>query len=260
MSAKKIGLALSGGGGRGFAHVGVLKALVENDIPIDMIAGTSAGSIVGAAFATGMSIDEIVAMCGRVRWLNTIRPCFGLGGILSSAPMGKFLEREFPVHRFEDLKTRFAAVGYDLQSGKEIVFADNGDLIFAVRASCAVPGVFEPLADDRGELLVDGGVVSQMPVEAVREMGADVVIAVDLLACGSTFRPRPRTSIGVLIRSAMSLLRTASSYQGASADIVVEPRIAHIRPDRLSDRNECIKLGEQAALARIDEIKSLASK
>lgn len=258
--SKKIGLALSGGGGRGFAHVGVLKALVENNIPIDMIAGTSAGSIVGAAFATGMSIDEIVAMCGRVRWLNTIRPHFGLRGILSSTPMGRFLEREFPVHRFEGLKTKFAAVGYDFQSGKEIVFTGSGDLIFALRASCAVPGVFEPLNDDSGKLFVDGGVVSQIPVETVRKMGADVVIAVDLLACGSTFRSRPRTLIGVLIRSAMSLLRTASSYQGASADVVIEPQIAHIRPDRLSHRDECIKLGEQAALAKLDEIRSLASK
>ncbi|MGB7201885.1 MAG: patatin-like phospholipase family protein [Pyrinomonadaceae bacterium] len=258
--SKKIGLALSGGGGRGFAHVGVLKALVENNIAIDMIAGTSAGSIVGAAFATGMSIDEIIAMCGRVRWLNMIRPSFGLRGVLSSAPMGKFLKREFPEHRFENLKTRFAAVGYDFESGKEIVFTDNGDLIFAVRASCAVPGVFEPLTDDNDKLLVDGGVVSQMPVETVRAMGADVVIAVDLLACGSTFRSRPSTLIGMLIQSAMSLLRTASGYQGAKADVRVEPQIAHIRPDRISNRIECIKLGEMAALAMLDEIKTLASK
>lgn len=260
MSRKKIGLALSGGGGRGFAHVGVLKALVENNIPIDIIAGTSAGSIVGAAFATGMSIDEIIAMCGRVRWLNTIRPSFSLRGILSSAPMGKFLRRELPVHRFEDLKIRFAAVGYDFESGKELVYKDTGDLIFAVRASCAVPGIFEPLVDDSGKLFVDGGVVSQVPVEIVRAMGADVVIAVDLLACGSAISSRPRTSVGMLIRSAMSLLRTASSYQSASADVRVEPQIAHIRPDRISNREEGIKLGEQAALRMLDEIKTLASK
>lgn len=260
MTRKKIGLALSGGGGRGFAHVGVLKALVENNISIDMIAGTSAGSIVGAAFASGMSIDEIVAMCGRVRWLNTIRPSFSFRGILSSAPMGNFLKREFPVHRFEDLQTPFAAVGYDFESGKEVVFKDSGDLIFAVRASCAVPGIFAPLIDDNGKLLVDGGVTSQLPVETVRAMGADVVIAVDLLACGSTFRSRPRTFVGILIRSAMSLLRTASSYQGANADVRVEPQIAHIRPDRISASEECINLGEDAVLAKLDEINTLISK
>lgn len=257
---KKIGLALSGGGGRGFAHVGVLKALVENNIPVDVIAGTSAGSIVGAAFATGMSIDEIVAMCGRVRWLNTMRPSFSMRGILSSAPLGKFLIHELPAHRFEDLQIPFAAVGCDFESGRQVVFKDTGDLIRAVRTSCAVPGVFEPLADDNGKLLVDGGVVSQLPVEVVRAMGADVVIAVDLLACGSTFRSTPHTSIGVLIRSAMSLLRTASSYESAKADVCVAPQLAHIRPDRISNREECIKLGEEAALIKLDEIKNLASK
>ncbi|MFN0141137.1 MAG: patatin-like phospholipase family protein [Pyrinomonadaceae bacterium] len=255
--SKKIGLALSGGGGRGFAHVGVLKALVENNIPIDMIAGTSAGSIVGAAFASGMSIDALINMCGRVRWLNTIRPSFGLRGILSTAPMGKFLKAEFPVHRFEELRTPFAAVAYDIGSEKEIVFTARGDLISAIRASCAVPGIFEPLNNDNSRLLVDGGVVSQIPVETVRKMGADIVIAVDLLACGSTFRSRPRTSIGMAIRSAMSLLRTASSYQGAKADIVIEPQIAHIRPDRISNREECIKLGEEAAREKIKQIQPL---
>lgn len=260
MTRKKIGLALSGGGGRGFAHVGVLKALIENNIPIDMIAATSAGSIAGAAFATGMSIDEIIKMCGRFRWLNTIRPSFGLRGILSSGPMGKFLKHEFPVHGFEELQTPFAAVAYDIGSGKEIVFTAGGDLIFAIRASCAVPGIFEPLTDDGRRLFIDGGVVSQIPVETVRQMGADIVIAVDLLACGSTFRSRPRTLIGMLIRSAMSLLRTASSYQGASADIVIEPQIAHIRPDRISNSEECIRLGEAAAFTKLGEIKTHVRK
>lgn len=258
--SKKIGLALSGGGGRGFAHVGVLKALVENNIPIDIVAGTSAGSIVGSSFAAGMSIDEINAMCGRVSWFNMVRPSFSLRGVLSSAPMGRFLRRELPVHRFEDLKTRFAAVVHDLESGKDVVYEEKGNLIFAVRASCAVPGIFEPLYDENAKTVVDGGVTCQMPVEIVRAMGADIVIAVDLLACGSTFRSRPRTLFGIVIRSAMSLLRTVSSYQGTKADIVIEPQIAHIRPDRMNSRYECIKLGEQAALSKLDEIDTLISK
>lgn len=257
MSSKKIGIALSGGGARGFAHVGVLKALVENDIPIDLVAGTSAGSIVGAAFASGMSIAEITAMCERVRWLNTIRPAFSLRGILSSAPLGNFLERELPVDRFEDLRVPFAAIGCDLATGKEVVFKDNGDLIFAVRASCAVPGVFAPLAKDDNRLLVDGGVVSQMPVRTVQSMGADKVIAVDLLACGSTSRTKPSMALGILILSALTLSRTFSKFEGADADIVIEPRIAHIRPDRLQNRDECLRLGEEAALAHIDKIKAL---
>ncbi len=257
MSQKKIGLALSGGGARGFAHVGVLKALVENNIPISHVAGTSVGSIVGAAFAAGMSIGEITAMSRRVSWQTIVRPSLSPTGILSSAPMARFLKRELPVENFEELKIPYAVVACDFASGQASVFKDSGDLIFAVRASCALPGVFAPLKNNSGKVFVDGGVVSQIPVEAVREMGADVVIAVDLIGCGATFRANPRTALGVLIQSAMTMLRRASRAQCELADLVITPQIAHIRPDRLRDRDECLRLGEEAALAEIDRIKKL---
>ena len=179
MSEKKIGLALSGGGARGFAHIGVLKVLVAHNIPIDMIAGTSAGAVVGGAFAAGMSVDEISVMASKVGWTNMTRPSLSPLGLLSNAPMGKFLVRHFPVSRFEDCTIPFAAVACEFDSGEEIVFKTTGDLIPAIRASCAVPGVFAPLKDKDGRLLVDGGVVSPVPTDAVRQMGADVVIAVD---------------------------------------------------------------------------------
>src|SRR5947209_177081 len=121
MTRKKIGLALSGGGARGFAHIGVLKALVDNDIPIDMIAGTSAGPIVGGAFASGMSVDEIDAMAARVRWPNILRPSMSPRGLFSSAPMGHFIEREFHARSFEDLKIPFAAVACDLEGDKQVI-------------------------------------------------------------------------------------------------------------------------------------------
>src|SRR4051794_33027142 len=113
MTRKKIGLALSGGGARGFAHIGVLKVLIENDIPIDMIAGTSAGSIVGGAYAAGMSIDEIVAMAAKVRYSNMMLPNPGVSGMFTNAPMGRFLKAHFPVERFEDMKLPFAAAAFD---------------------------------------------------------------------------------------------------------------------------------------------------
>src|SRR5687767_9944400 len=115
MTRKKIGLALSGGGARGFSHVGVLSVLAENKIPIDMIAGTSAGSVVGGAYAAGMSADEIALMASKVGWMNMTRPSLSPLGLLSSVPMGKFLEQHFPVSQFEDLLIPFAAVAFDLE-------------------------------------------------------------------------------------------------------------------------------------------------
>ena len=257
MSRKKIGLALSGGGARGFAHIGVLKVLIENNIPIDMIAGTSAGSIVGGALASGMTVKEIEAMAAKVGWTNTLRPSLSPLGMMSTVPMGDFLRRHFKVSRFEDVAIPFAAVAYDLERGEIVVNMDSGELVAAVRASCSVPGIFAPLIDGDGRLLVDGGIVSPMPAKTVREMGADVVIAVDLLSCGATFRKRPKTAMGMMIRSAMTLLRNASIAEHVDADIVIEPQIAHLRPDQINKRDEFIKLGEAEAKERMPEILKL---
>ena len=125
MTRKKIGLALSGGGARGFAHVGALKVLASHGIHFDMIAGTSAGSIVGGALASGMSADEIEKMARNVGWLNTLRPSFSLGGLLSSAPMGKMLQSVLPASRFEDLKIPFAAIAYDIDRGEQVFLKDT---------------------------------------------------------------------------------------------------------------------------------------
>jgi NTE family protein len=256
MARKKIGLALSGGAARGFAHIGVLKVLIENDIPIDMVAGTSAGSIVGAALASGMSIDDMLKMSSEIRWGDVGRPSLSPMGLLSSVPMARYLARHLPVDRFEDLKIPFAAIACDPMTGDEVVLKDKGDLIHAVRASCAVPGIFVP-PKDGGRLLVDGGAVKPLPCDTVRDLGADVVIAVDVLACGSSFRSNPRTALGVTIMSAMTLIRMASMFQHIHADVVIAPEIAHLRPDELGKRDEFIRLGEKATLESLGEIKKI---
>lgn len=251
---KKIGLALSGGGARGFAHIGVLKVLVENNIPIDMIAGTSAGSIVGGAFAAGMSVEQIIEMGAKVGWTNMTRPAMSPIAMLSNAPMGRFLTNHFPVTRFEDLKIPYAAVACDLPNGEEVVLRDKGDLIFAIQASCAVPGVFAPMTDENGRMLVDGGATSLTPIDAVRDLGADVVIAVDLLACGSSLRGKPWTALGMVVQSAMVLLSSSSKSQSSRADISIEPRISHLRADEIAKREEFIALGEEIAREKLDDI------
>jgi NTE family protein len=257
MSDKKIGLALSGGGARGYAHVGVLKALVENDIPIDLISGTSAGSFVGGAFAAGLTVDEIIEVGKKVSWFGIAGFSYSPRGLLSNAPMGKLMNDNFPFTRFEDLRIPFAAVACDLETGEEIILKEMGDMVEAIRASCAIPGVFIPVTDRSGRALIDGGVTSPMPTRAVKKMGADVVIAVDLLTCGSTYWGRPTTLVGMFFQSAMMMLRTASRNQHYRADVIIEPQIAHIRPDEIAKRDELVALGEKAALEKIDDIRRL---
>jgi NTE family protein len=259
MGRKKIGLALSGGGARGFAHVGVLKVLTEYEIPIDYISGTSIGSLVGGAFAAGMTASEVEAMAGSVGWRHMTRPSFSPRALFSNAPMTRFIRRHFPVTRFEDLKIPFTAVACDLVSGKEVRLREKGDLISAIRASCAVPAVFMPIRNGDGTLLVDGGLAALVPIDAVREMGADIIIAVDLLSSGIPFRHAPKTAVGMLFSSVMTLIRGAADNQTYQADAVITPQIAHIRPDRLGQRKECFALGEAAARAQIDEIVRLVN-
>lgn len=256
---KKVGLALSGGAARGFAHIGVLKVLVDNGIPIDMIAGASAGSIIGGAYAAGMSVDEMLDMSKAVGWRNMLRPSLSGRAIFSIEPMGNFLSARFPTTRFEELKTPFYAVSCDLQTGEQVVHEAEGDVISAIRASCAVPGLFLPVIEKSGRTLIDGGTVKPLPCDVLRERGADIVIAVDVIACGSTKRAVPRTAFGITVQAALMLIRTACVSQHAFADIVIQPAIAHLRPDELGKRKEFIALGEEAAAARVDEIKAIIS-
>jgi NTE family protein len=257
MNLKTIGLALSGGGARGFAHVGVLKAFEDHSIPIDCVAGTSAGSFVGAAVAAGMSVDEMRQFGDGFNWFKISRLSYSSRGLLSNAKMKFFIERHIKSARFEDLKIPFAAVACDLETGSEVVLKGEGDLTVAVRASCAIPGVFAPVADHHGRLLVDGGVVSPVPVNALKEFGPDIIIAVDLMGAGSCFKAIPRTAVGMFIQSAMVLMRSISREQHFSADVVIIPEIGHIRPDQMGKSDELYELGLEAGLAKIPEILRL---
>lgn len=256
MARKKIGIALSGGAARGFAHLGVLKVLVRHDIPIDFIAGTSAGSIAGAAFASGLSVDEIIALGRKMVWRRLAGFSFSPKGILSNAAMSAFLKQYLPFEKFEDLPIPFAAVACDLETGEEVVLKNSGDLITAIRASCAIPGVFVPV-ECEGRKLIDGGVVAPVPTKAVRKLGAEIVIAIDVLSSGSTYWGTPSTLLGIFFQSAMMLLRTAAKHQHYRADVVIVPQVSHLRPDELGKMDEFVKAGEEAALSRIDEIKKL---
>jgi NTE family protein len=253
----RIGLALSGGAARGIAHVGVLRALIENQIPIDAIAGASAGALVGGSFAAGLSIDDLEEMARGFRWRHTQRPSFSRLGLQSNARMEKFLRAKLPVTRFEDLKTPFAAMVTDLRKGELIVLRDHGDLPFAIRASCCIPFLMAPIEDDEGRLLIDGGIVANLPISHTRDLGADIVIAVDVNSDGIRFFSNPRTALGVLAYTFVAVERIVSNQERRDADVLIVPKIGHIRWDQTRRSNELVKLGYEAGLAAIDEIRAV---
>lgn len=254
----KIGLALSGGGARGNAHVGVLRALAENNIRIDVIAGTSSGAIVGGALASGMSLDEIEALGRKLRWRHVGRLTISRLGIQTNKRLETFLRSVFPVSRFEDLPTPFAAVATDLNTGSPVVMRDLGDVPFAIRASCTIPGWYVPVPDEHGRLLVDGGLVAVIPSIAARALGADVVIAVDVNADGATFFGSSTRSIfGVVLQSMLVAQKTASCQQVEACDLVIRPKISHIRWDQVRRSDELIAAGYHAGLESIPRIRAM---
>ena len=250
-----IGLALSGGAARGLAHVGVLKALSEHDIPIDFLAGTSAGALVAGTYASGMSITEIESVARSLRWRDVGRMTMSRMGVQSNERLEQYLRSRLPVTRFEEFPIPFAAVATDLKSGRGVILQGEGDVPFAIRASCAIPGWYVPVTDEQGRQLVDGGLVANIPSDVARSMGADVVIAVDVNAEGATFLGPSLSIISVVLQSMMLVQRTASLYQSAVADLVIKPKIGHIRWDEMRRADELISAGYEAGNESIPEIQ-----
>lgn len=199
----KIGLALAAGGARGSAHTGVMKVLEREGISISAIAGSSIGAIVGAAYAAGIPISKVEQEWHEDMLAKAARsflPTLSLAGLSSGKEKRKVLQELLGDRRIEDLKIPFAAVACDIDTGEAVVI-DHGPLIDAVQASASIPGIFEPVrVGDR--LLVDGGLVEPLPVKACRELGADFVIAVDIVP---TLRPTSETSRTVWTRVGIQL-------------------------------------------------------
>jgi NTE family protein len=250
----KIGLALSGGAARGMAHAGVLRALAEHNIPIDYVAGTSAGSLVGGAWAAGMSIEQIEDLARKMRWRDIGRVTVSRLGVQSNERLEQYLRERLPITRFENLPVPFAAVATELNSGTAVVMREQGDIPFAIRASCAIPGWYVPVTDEQGRQLVDGGLVAMIPASIARSLGADIVIAVDVNAEGAKFIGPPTSVIGILLQSMMVVQRTASHYQLSMSDFVINPKIGHIRWDEMGRADELMAAGYAAGIASAPEI------
>jgi NTE family protein len=253
----RVGLALSGGAARGAAHVGVLKVLLEHGVAVDCVAGTSAGALVGGAFAAGVPLAELENFALRMRWRDFGRVTVSPLGVQTNARMEEYVRAQFPVTRFEDLSIPFAAVATDLHSGKAVVLKGEGDIAFAIRASCAVPGWYLPVVDEEGRRLVDGGLVALVPVAAARSLKPDIVIAVDVNYEGAKFLGPPRTALGVLFQSMMVVQRTVSAHETRGADVAIRPKVGHIRWDEMGRAAELIRAGEEAARAALPKIEEL---
>ncbi len=257
MSSPRIGLALSGGAARGTAHVGVLRALLENDIHIDCIAGTSAGSIVAGAFAAGMPIEEIADFARKLRWRHIGRVTMSRFGVQSNARLERYMRTRLPITKFEDMQIPFAVVATDLKTGEPVVMKDEGDVPFAIRASCTIPGWYVPVSDRDGRQLVDGGLVAVIPSTVTRALGADIVIAVDVNSEGATFMSSSSSVIGVLLQSMMVVQKIVSRHQLENSDLVISPKVGHIRWDQVRRGDELIEAGYKAGLESIPKIREL---
>jgi NTE family protein len=255
--APRLGLALGGGAALGLAHIGVLKVLAEEGIRVGCVAGTSAGSIVGAAFCAGWSWQDIRDKARRLEWSHLASITVPRRGFLRLDRMEKYIEGALGIGSFSDLEIPFAAVAADISTGEEVVL-DSGPLARALRASCSVPGLFEPLEMD-GRFLVDGGLVSDVPVDAARRLGAEVVLAVNLNA-RRTHRAPPR-SLGDMVYYSFDILLSGGAQKSlASADFVICPDLQGFHYRNLGRIEELMLRGEQAARPVVTELKARLSQ
>ncbi len=223
MPEVRVGLALGGGSARGLAHIGVLKALQELDIKISLVAGTSAGSIIGALYAAGYSADEIAGLARGTSWRDLTHLVVPRISLVGHQRMERRLDELLRGQDFSQLDRPFAAVTTDLYSAEPVVLSE-GNVARAVTASCSVPGIFPPVELD-DKLLVDGGLVENVPVMTVRKMGADRVIGVDLYATVSGVQ-RIDNIIGTLMRSFEIMQRSQCLPHFQSADVCIGPDLA----------------------------------
>jgi NTE family protein len=254
----KVGLALGGGAVRGLAHIGVLKVFKEHQIPIDFIAGTSMGGAIGGLVAAGIDIEEIEEFILNTRSYRFMDIGIRKHGIFSGnkiyAMLIHFLEQKgLGDIQIEDLKIPFRAVSVDLMKGKVFVF-DKGSLVLAIRATTSIPGIFSPV-HYRGKVLVDGGVLNNLPADLLREEGMDVVLAVDVER--EHEEQEPRNLFEVLYRSFTIMTTVQRRANLKYADVVFRPEVGHIFAFDISKVRECIEAGKQEALTKIGEVISL---
>ena len=247
----RIGVALGGGFARGIAHLGVLRVLQEENIPVDYLAGTSSGALLAIAYASGHTTAEIEGQARATRFKDFGNWKLSWLGLASNQRLEHYPRRFLGVTTFEDLKIPLAIAATDLASGKAVFFT-HGQLGPALRASCAYPGMFVPVEID-GRMLVDGFLAAPVPVEAARGMGADIVIAVFLESANAR---KPTSIVDVIGLSFGILQRHADLEWRRSADIIIEPVVKEYLWDDFDKTPELLAAGEAAARAALPKIRA----
>ncbi|WP_028919249.1 patatin-like phospholipase family protein [Pseudoxanthomonas suwonensis] len=252
----RIGLALGGGAAKGFAHIGVIKMLEANGLKPDVVAGTSAGSVVGALYAGGMDPFQLQekAVALDEASIRDVR-LFG-GGLVQGVALQDYVNAQVGKRPIERLRKPFAAVATRLETGERTVFV-RGNTGQAVRASSSVPGVFEPVTIGQYQY-VDGGVVSPVPVDAARQLGADVVIAVDISSKATG--KRPDGMLGIVNQSIAIMGQRLGEQELGRADVVIRPDVLDYGSADFTRRNQAILEGEKAALAALPQIRAALEK
>jgi len=247
-----IGVALGGGFARGIAHIGVLKVLEEEGIPIRMVAGTSVGALIGAAYCSGLTIAELEEVAHKVRFTTFVRWTLSRFGFASNDRMVSFLARTLKVQTFEELRIPLGVTATDFHTGEGAVFR-TGSIIDPVRASCAYPGMFLPV-EIRGRWLVDGMLSNPVPTRPLREMGAERVLAVQLKGQWSK-TTAPRHLFDVIGQSFAIAQDMMSSVWRTAADVVIEPDVAGFDYDDFKRADELIRAGELAMRRALPEVR-----
>ena len=252
----KIGLALGGGGARGFAHLGAIKAFEENGITFDYIAGTSVGSLVGALYSFGLKSDELIKIGKSLNKKDIRKSRFGFMPS-STEGLQNLIKNVLGDITFADLKIPFCAVAVDIKSGKEVDIK-QGNLAKAIAGSCAVPGIFNFVEFEKYRLL-DGGLQNNIPTDVVKEMGADFVVSVDCNP-GRGYGTDSVKFLDVMKASLRILMKTNALKGRIMSDVLIEPDTRRFRSSKLEGADEMIKEGYEAALKQIENIKLLRTK
>ena len=247
-----IGLALGGGFARGIAHVGVLKVLEEEGIPVRIIAGTSVGALIGAAYCSGVTIAELEEVAYKVRFTTFARWTLSRYGFATNDRMVSFLTRTLKVQTFEELRIPLGVTATDFNTGEGMVFT-SGSIINPVRASCAYPGMFLPV-EIRGRWLVDGMLSNPVPTRPLRAMGAERVLAVQLKGQWSK-TTAPRHLFDVIGQSFAIAQDMMSTVWRSAADLVIEPDVAGFDYDDFKRAGELIRVGELAMRRALPEVR-----
>lgn len=252
----KVALVLGGGAARGFAHIGVIRVLEQEKIPVDLVVGTSVGSLIGALYASQRSSFELEWSAFQLKQEDLFDfRVFGavLGmGLARGELLEAFVKAKVKQERIEELLIPFAAVATDLNWGGRIVI-DKGSVAKAVHASCAIPGVFEPVMHE-GKLLVDGGVVDAIPIEVARAKGADVVVAVDVSE--DLGNVNIKNMLDVMLQSTNIMAAVNVASRKAGADVIVQPKVGGVGMLDFGQKKVCMDAGIEAARAAVPRIRA----